>query len=85
LTGRATDINNTNSTGPPRRETAAKEANATTQGVAHPAPFKMRRRIGSTSYEVEVRFSIEGGETMDEKILRMVRGGAVKSDTEGRK
>jgi hypothetical protein len=84
LIGRATDINDTNSTGSPRRETAAKEANATTQGVAHPAPFKMRRRIGSTSYEVEVRFSSEGGETMDEKILRLVRDGAVKSDKEGR-
>jgi hypothetical protein len=32
-----------------------------------------------------VYFKAGGGETMDDKILRMARGDAVKSDTEGRK
>jgi hypothetical protein len=85
LTERATDINNTNSTRSPRRETTAKETNAATQGNARPAPFNMRKRIGSIAYEVEVHFSPNSGETMDDKILRMVRGGAVKNDMEGRK
>jgi hypothetical protein len=83
LTERVTDINNTNSTGSPERGTAANGA-AARGGSAYPASLKMRRRIGSTAYEVEVHFSAEGGETMDDKILRLVRGGVVKSDTEVR-
>jgi hypothetical protein len=85
LTEMATDIKDTDSTGPPNRETSG-EAAATAQAAGtRPAPFNIRRRIGSTAYEVEVHFSTVGGETMDDKILRMVRGGAVKSDTEERK
>lgn len=33
----------------------------------------MTRRIGSTTYKVKVVFSADGGETMEEKILRMIR------------
>ena len=33
----------------------------------------MTRRIGSTTYKVKVVFSDDGGETMEEKILRMIR------------
>ena len=33
----------------------------------------MTRRIGSTIYRVKVIFSDHGGETMEEKILRMIR------------
>ena len=33
----------------------------------------MTRRIGSTTYKVKVIFSDNGGETMEEKILRMIR------------
>jgi hypothetical protein len=58
---------------------------AGTRGGAHPAPLKIRRRIGSTAYEVSVYFKASGGETMDDKILRLVRGAAVKSDMEERK
>ena len=32
----------------------------------------MTRRIGSTTYKVKVFFS-DGGETLEEKILRMIR------------
>ena len=85
MTGRATDINNTDSTGSPGRETTAKEANAAARGIGRPAPFNMRKRIGSTAYEIEVHFSPNSGETMDYKILRLAGGGAVKSDMEGRK
>ncbi|MDR0651793.1 MAG: transposon-encoded TnpW family protein [Synergistaceae bacterium] len=83
MTKRATDIKDTDSTGSPRRETPS---GATAQaGGAHPTPFAMRKRIGATVYEVEVHFSAEGGETMDDKILRMVRDSAVKSDMGGQK
>ena len=85
MTERATDIKDTDSAGSPSRETPSKAAATAQAGGAHPAPFAMRKRIGFTVYEVEVHFSAEGGETMDDKILRLVRGGAVKSDTEGRK
>ena len=33
----------------------------------------MIRRIGSTTYKVKVVFSDNGGGTMEEKILRMIR------------
>ena len=33
----------------------------------------MTRRIGSTTYKVKVVFPDNGGETMEEKILRMIR------------
>ena len=41
-------------------------------------PFKIRKRIGNTAYEVEVRFNPSSRETLDEKILRLVRGEAMK-------
>jgi hypothetical protein len=58
---------------------------AATQGSgAHPAPFKIRRRIGSTAYEVEVYFSPVSGETLDDKILRLVRGSAMNGRSGGK-
>lgn len=33
----------------------------------------LTRRVGSTTYKVKVVFSADAGETMDEKILRMIR------------
>ena len=41
-------------------------------------PFTLRKRIGYTAYEVEVRFNPSSRETLDEKILRLVRGEAMK-------
>jgi hypothetical protein len=65
--------------GSPKRETAETKAVAGTRdGNARPAPFNMRRRIGSTAYEIEVHFSPNSGETMDDKILRLVRGGTAE-------
>jgi hypothetical protein len=51
-------------------------------GETLPKPFKIRKRIGSTDYEVEVRFSPASRETLDEKILRLVRGEAMKKGSE---
>jgi hypothetical protein len=38
----------------------------------------MRKRIGCTAYEVEVYFNLASRETLDDKILRLVRGEAMK-------
>jgi hypothetical protein len=40
----------------------------------------MTRRIGSTTYKVKVVFG-EGGETMEEKILRMIQNDSSASDS----
>jgi len=41
--------------------------------AAHAEPAQLRKRIGSTVYEVRVRFNPDAKETMDDKILRLVR------------
>ena len=38
------------------------------------------RRIGGTTYKVKVVFNENGGETMEEKILRMIRNERVTND-----
>ncbi len=40
----------------------------------------MTRRIGSTTYKVKVVFSDNGQETMEQKILRMIRNEVVTTD-----
>lgn len=40
----------------------------------------MIRRIGGTTYKVRVAFSENGKETMEDKILRIIRNEAVTSD-----
>ena len=44
--------------------------------------YYINRRIGSTNYKVKVYFSDTERETMEEKILRMVKNDAMNSDTE---
>lgn len=46
---------------------------ATRGDHADAEPVTMRKRIGSTVYEVRVRFNPDAKETMDDKILRLVR------------
>ena len=38
------------------------------------------RRIGGTTYKVQVVFNENGGETMEDKILRIVRNDMVTND-----
>lgn len=38
----------------------------------------MTRRIGGTTYKVKVVFNDNGGETMEDKILRLVRNEALE-------
>jgi hypothetical protein len=59
------------------RATGAKETETGKAGS-----FKMRKQISSTTYEVEVYFSSESGETLDDKILRLVRGEALNREDE---
>ena len=44
--------------------------------------YYINRRIGSTNYKVKVYFSDTERETMEEKILRMVKNDAMQSATE---
>jgi hypothetical protein len=52
-----------------------KNAESTEEGreQSHPGPYKMRRTINSTAYEVDVYFSQTSRETLKDKILRMIR------------
>ena len=44
--------------------------------------YYINRRIGSTNYKVKVYFSNTERETMEEKILRMVKNDAMQNATE---
>ena len=44
--------------------------------------YYINRRIGSTNYKVKVYFSDTERETMEEKILRMVKNDAMQNGTE---
>lgn len=45
----------------------------TREHAAHAEPAQLRKRIGSTVYEVRVHFNPDAKETMDDKILRLIR------------
>jgi hypothetical protein len=67
-------INSRDTAEVPPDETAAISSEALTK------PFKMRKRIGYTIYGVEVRFNPLSRETIDDKIMRLVRREAMKDD-----
>jgi hypothetical protein len=46
-------------------------------GKVYAKPFIVRKRIGATYYEVAAYFSRSGRESLDEKILRLVRSEAL--------
>ena len=45
---------------------------ARTRSKAHAEPLMLRKRIGSTMFIVNVRFSDKSNETMVDKILRLI-------------
>ena len=47
-------------------------ASAVTTAPSGREPVKLLRRIGSTNYEVSVRFSSTSKETMEDILLRLV-------------
>jgi hypothetical protein len=66
----------------PQQETASGGAEAETGDIgALTEPFKIRKRIGSTDYEAEVYFNFESSETLNDKILRLIRNEAGREQT----
>ena len=53
--------------------TATGQAVAGTQGTSHAEPLKISKRIGSTVYEVRVYFNQDAKETVNDKILRLIK------------
>jgi hypothetical protein len=63
-------------------DTAETTASETAASGAVTEPFKIRKRIGYTTYDVEAHFSPNSRETLDEKILRLIRNEALKDGGE---
>lgn len=60
------------------------QAVARAQGAnAHAEPLNMRKRIGSTVYEVRIHFNQDAKETMNDKILRLIRSEAITGKAAG--
>jgi hypothetical protein len=53
-------------------QTAIKSAAANPK-AGQAKPHKLLKRIGSTSYEVSIHFSQTSKETVEDKILRLIR------------
>ena len=47
--------------------------------IGKPEPPKIYRRIGSTTYEVAIHFSETSGETIADKIKRLIQNDIVSS------
>ena len=45
----------------------------TVKMLTTPEPYVLHRRIGSTTYRVRLHFSPETKETLDDKILRLLK------------
>lgn len=58
------------------RNDYAQEQYTSQTAAGQPQRTVMRKRIGSTTYQVAVHFSQTGGETMNDKILRLIRNEA---------
>ena len=46
---------------------------AGTQGNAHAEPLKLTKRIGSTTYTINVHFSVGSQDKLEDKILRLIK------------
>lgn len=44
-----------------------------TQGKPHAEPINMQKRIGSTTFKVNVHFSTTSQETVEDKLLRLIK------------
>jgi hypothetical protein len=83
LTERATGAKDEGSAETTPHETTAGNAEAMTQGGNdNNGSFNMRKRINSTIYEVAVYFNKASNETLDDKILRLVRSEALNREDE---
>jgi len=52
---------------------------ARTQGNAPAEPLKLTKRIGSTSYTINVYFGVGSQEKLEDKILRLIKREANES------
>jgi len=59
--------------------TAVKSAVRTSRGNAESEPVMLHRRIGSTMFIVNVRFSNTSTETLEDKLLRLIESEVRKS------
>ena len=57
-------------------ETKTQAAARTQRRIIHAEPMNMRKRIGSTVYEVNCYFNQDAKETMDDVIMRLIRSEA---------
>jgi hypothetical protein len=62
------------------RENYSIEAEDAVAGNGYTKPFTIRKRIGATNYEVCVYFSRESGESLEDKIIRLVRNEALNGE-----
>jgi len=49
------------------------KAVARTQGNAHAEPLKLTKRIGSTTYTINVYNGAGGQEKLEDKVLRLIK------------
>jgi len=45
----------------------------TARQTTTPEPYVLHRRIGSTTYRARIRFNPDAKETLDDKVLRLIR------------
>jgi hypothetical protein len=48
--------------------------------TSHPEPMTFTHKIGSTTYQVNVRFDKAGKESLEDKILRMLKTDLTKGE-----
>jgi hypothetical protein len=49
------------------------KAVARTQGNAHAEPLKLTKRIGSTTYTINVHMGVGSQEKLEDKVLRLIK------------
>ena len=59
--------------------TTAVKSPAKTAVIDEREPLRLRKRIGSTTFVVNVRFSDKATETLEDKILRLIEREVMKS------
>ena len=58
--------------------TTEKSAAVTSRRNAESEPVKLRKRIGSTDYVINVRFNPSATETLEQKLLRLIESEVTK-------
>ena len=55
------------------------KAAAMTMGNSHTEPLKLTKRIGSTTYTINVYSGVESQEKLEDKVLRLIKREASES------